>query len=202
MMNKKTIIAFCGHAQSGKDTAARILIEKHNFTRIAFADPLREMLYALNPMVFEQTRKQSEGEIDYVFGRVAGIVDQIGWEGAKKIAEVRELLQRLGTDAGRNVLGQNIWIETAMKKAKALDTNVVFTDVRFQNEVDAVRAAGGTVIRIEREGTGPVNEHVSDKGISDLKVDAVIRNNWDKEDLAFYVESYYRILLAGGTLCV
>ena len=45
------IIGLSGYAQSGKDTVAKVLIEEYGFTRIAFADKIREFLYDLNPQV-------------------------------------------------------------------------------------------------------------------------------------------------------
>ena len=44
------IIGLTGYAQSGKDTVAKILVENYGFTRIAFADKIREFLYETNPM--------------------------------------------------------------------------------------------------------------------------------------------------------
>jgi hypothetical protein len=44
------LVAFSGYARSGKDTAADALLPL-GFQRVAFADKLRECLYALNPTV-------------------------------------------------------------------------------------------------------------------------------------------------------
>src|SRR4051794_16838163 len=83
------LVGLTGYARSGKDTAAQVLINK-GFNRVAFADPMKNMLYALNPIVVECSEL-----------RLREIVDRDGWEGAKRLSEVRELLQRVGTDAGR-----------------------------------------------------------------------------------------------------
>ena len=45
------IIGLAGYAQSGKDTVAKFLVENHGFERVAFADPIRDLLYELNPIV-------------------------------------------------------------------------------------------------------------------------------------------------------
>jgi hypothetical protein len=165
------IIGLAGYAQSGKDTMGRILVEEHGFTRIAFADTLRDMLYAMNPLV-EWENKNGE----YGVWFVQDIVDTFGWEFAKKsVAErstsgVRHLLQRLGTEAGRDILGQNIWVDTAMKKAAEVKNGrVVFTDVRFPNEADAITEAGGTLWRMQRAGQSAVNTHVSERALDDYE---------------------------------
>ena len=45
------IIGLSGFARSGKDEAAKVLVEEFGFKRVGFADKLREVLYALNPLV-------------------------------------------------------------------------------------------------------------------------------------------------------
>ena len=44
------IIGLAGYAGAGKDTVGNILIEKHNFRRIAFADKIRSFIYDINPI--------------------------------------------------------------------------------------------------------------------------------------------------------
>jgi dephospho-CoA kinase len=39
------IIGLTGYAQSGKDTVANILVENYGYQRVAFADPIRALLY-------------------------------------------------------------------------------------------------------------------------------------------------------------
>jgi dephospho-CoA kinase len=45
------IIGLSGYSRSGKDEVAKILVEDYGFTRIAFADKIRELLYEMNPIV-------------------------------------------------------------------------------------------------------------------------------------------------------
>ena len=89
------IIGLAGYAGAGKDTVGNILIEKHGFRRVAFADKIRSLVYDINPQVGGLTLKD--------------IVDKDGWDVAKAIPEVRRLLQDTGI-AGRNLLGEDIWI--------------------------------------------------------------------------------------------
>jgi hypothetical protein len=178
------LIGLTGYAQSGKDTAAKILIE-NGYTRVAFADALRNMLYALNPIVIPGTSGMRVDRLQY-------LVDKRGWEVAKRQPEVRQLLQRLGTEAGRKVLGENIWIETALRGYTSHSAPVVITDVRFDNEAQAVVNAGGHVIKIERPGYARVNSHVSDAGIDPALLSATIVNDGTVKDLHSNIIAFVR----------
>lgn len=181
------IVGLNGYAQSGKDTAAEALV-KAGYDRLAFADRMREALYALNPIVaavpdaglVEHARenmgvKLAPGVgIEYL--RLADAVDAVGWDEAKQLGEIRALLQRFGTEAGRDIHGRDCWVDLVMDQMMP-GVDYVVTDARFANEVEAIHRAGGIVIRILREGTGPVNDHVSDTGALDLHVDHTVLNN-------------------------
>jgi hypothetical protein len=83
------------------------------------------------------------------------------WEVLKEdCPEIRGLLQRMGTEVGRQMFGEQVWINKAMEIAERED-NVVFSDVRFHNEADAILRAGGRLWRVTRPGVGPVNSHAS-----------------------------------------
>lgn len=197
MNNNTLVIGLTGFASAGKDEAAKALVARLGFTRIAFADPLREMLYALNPVVvfeggYYGTTLFPGGGMDFWANsgdRVQDLVNAYGWEDAKKVPEVRTLLQRLGTEAGRNILGDNIWVETALKEAARFPA-VVFTDVRFPNEARAVRRLGGKVIRVVRPGVSAVNNHISDAGQAEIEVDYVLHNDGTVEDLHDVIVGY------------
>lgn len=175
------VIGLLGFAQSGKDTAAGFLAE-FGFKRLAFADILRDSVYALNPIV----PMPLEGAPDH-WARVQDIVDWKGWDVAKvEYPEIRALLQRMGTEVGRSLYGENFWVERVTNQIRKAfeptpgvhprDKRFVITDVRFQNEADAIRELGGKVYKIQRPGTGAVNSHVSDAGQDSILVDAIIPN--------------------------
>lgn len=166
------IIALSGYARAGKDEAAAVLVEEFGFIRVAFADKLREMLYALNPYVKGEYELDvsEEGLEDFdkmniVDHRtVQEVIDYYGWDGYKDSpfsVDLRRLLQRLGTEAGRQTLWDSIWIDAALTGLPE-DAKVVVSDARFFNEFDAVRQRGGYVWRIDRDGVGPANDHKSE----------------------------------------
>lgn len=179
------IIGLSGYARSGKDEAAKVLVEKYGFERIAFADKLRDFLYALNPKV---GRKWLFREV-----RLRDVIDEYGWDGykeSKHVSEIRPLLQRLGTEAGRNVLWDSIWIDAAFH---GLDPagNYVVTDCRFPNEAEAVRERGGSVVRITRSGVGPANGHASETSLDDYEFDYRIDNSGTLEEYHTAISKFY-----------
>ena len=163
------VIALTGFARSGKDTVAGIL-SRYGYIRLAVADPLREWLYGLNPVV-------SSDSYGRVF-RVRDVVDDVGWDEAKSTFEVRALLQRIG-EFGRELLGEDIWIETLHAKMDPHEKYVI-TDARFKNEVKYLKKRVGAVaVHVHRPGIGPVNGHISDMGVPLNLLDGVITNDRD-----------------------
>lgn len=131
------VVGIAGHAQHGKDTAAAVLIQEAGYTRIGLADAVRELVLAVDPLLY--------GGI-----RLAVLVRQAGWEEAKKVPEVRRLLQAAGTEGVRQVIGEDAWIRALKRKIDAAEGPVVVPDVRFANEADALRNWGGLLIRVRR----------------------------------------------------
>lgn len=194
-----TVIGLTGYAQSGKDTAASFLVER-GFKRLAFADILRQSVYNLNPIVVSDYGDgMAEGDRHL---RVQKLVDLIGWDRAKvEYPEIRNLLQRMGTEVGRDLYGESFWVDRVLaqmeRKGKEEQTaaghwtvgyphvvgDYVITDVRFPNEAKAVRGVSGLLYRVVRPGTGAVNNHVSDTGIAGLRVDGEIENDGSLERL-------------------
>jgi dephospho-CoA kinase len=167
-------IGLHGFAGAGKDTVAEIL-EKYGYTRVAFGDKLREALYVLNPVIL------FDGDGNEL--RLRDIVDDIGWDDAKrKYEEIRRMLQVLGTEVGREMIDQNVWVNSVFKSLEE-DKKYVFTDVRFINEHQAIDSRLGLLVKIDRPGVGPVNDHKSDKGLPDQWFDAAIVNDGTIEDL-------------------
>ena len=98
------------------------------------------------------------------------------------LMSVRELLQKIGTDALRDNLHQDVWVNALMVDYN--DTlNWVITDTRFPNEAEAIKKAGGIIIRIERPGVKPVNPHPSETSLENWKFDHVINNDGSLSDL-------------------
>lgn len=169
------IIGLSGYAQSGKDTIAKHLVENYGYNRVAFADLLRQALYNLDPVITDLP------ELPGV--HLASTVDHLGWELTKQSSpQVRRMLQRMGTEVGRNMFGSDFWVEQAFKNVYS-GSKTVFTDVRFPNEYHKVKSYFGKVFRVEKPGIEAVNAHISEMALDNFDFDGVILNNGSIEEL-------------------
>jgi hypothetical protein len=117
---------------------------------------------------------------------IKDVIDMYGWDGYKDTKfgpEIRRILQRMGTEVGRNILGENIWVDAVLD---TLDDQgrYVFTDCRFKNEASAVVELGGQVWRVDRPGVEPANDHISEIGLDNWPFDARFNNAGSIQDLA------------------
>ncbi len=176
-MATRTVVGVRGYAGSGKDSVAQVLVSRHGFERAAFADALKKLAYKADPIVSPDGR------------RLSGVIDEIGWDRAKtESPEVRKTLQRLGT-AARDVLGEDVWVDALFRRHRGARCLVV-PDVRLPNEMEAMRARGGRVVRVVRPGVGPVNGHISETALDGTEPDAVIENDGSLADLACKVDKF------------
>lgn len=184
------LIGLSGFAQAGKDTAAGVLLER-GWTRVAFADAIRDFALALDPIVPDVDPEDPSGCV-YSHARLSEYVDALGWDLAKQAPEVRRTLQRLGCEAGHGVLGDRVWIDAAMAKVSAAGADVVVTDVRFVNEAEAIWRAGGVMLRVERPGTVSVNAHASEHALEGFLFDEVLVNDGTPGELGVKVLAVVR----------
>lgn len=182
-----TWIGLTGRAQSGKTTAASYLETKHRFKPMAFADPLRDMALDIDPLVAVEKRWKSPPcawvpELIHY----STALERYGYEGAKeRYPEFRRFLQRLGTEGLRRHDRESYWVDRAVDRAYALgQRRVVFHDVRFPNEAEAVQEAGGIIVRIERKGIEAADaSHASEALVDTLPVDWTVENDGSLEEL-------------------
>lgn len=145
MIDKK-IIAISGFIGSGKDTAAQFLIDHHGFTKLSFADTLKDAvscIFGWERHLLEGTTIESREwreQIDQWWSSKLGIPN----------FTPRFALQHLGTNVLRDQFNDNIWILSLEKKIVALDKSVVISDCRFPNEAEALKSMGGKIIGIRR----------------------------------------------------
>lgn len=165
------IIGLSGYAQSGKDTCADYISSEYDFVKVSFATALRDCIWVLNP---------------YVGGsglRYQDALQTFGYESAKhKFPEIRRLLQCMGTEVGRNILGPEVWVNALMRNL-TVGYDYVISDVRFPNEYNAIKKTGGVIVRVSRTGVMPVNDHDSETALDEYKFDADLYNMLSKEYL-------------------
>lgn len=179
-----TLIGITGFARSGKDSVAGFLRPKYE--RIAFADKLKAIALTIDPLVQVSCEAPRLADISVCcdIQRVSWLLGHGADEGwLKEHTNYRVFLQDLG-NAVRETLGKSTWIDAALRDRDTAKRYVI-TDVRYANEADAVRAAGGEIWRIERPDTGPANDHVSELEMVTYPVDHVIVNDLDTPALRF-----------------
>lgn len=163
------LIGINGFKGAGKDTVGAYLVEKYDFQRLAFATKLKEAVGALLDISVE--------DVDYYKSRNS-------WVGVEEgmMMGFRPFLQRFGTEMGREVFGENFWIEQVIPP----DANsywhkgrkIAVTDVRFDNEIRAIRRVAGHIIRVERPGYEP-DDHLSEQYPNEELIDYAINNHQD-----------------------
>jgi dephospho-CoA kinase len=163
------IIGIIGNKQVGKDTFADILCKHYNYKKYSFADPLKRTCKEL----FDLTDEQLTNPI------LKETVDK-RWNKTP-----RQILQFIGTDIIRKYVAKDFWITRFENWLLKENSNkIVIPDIRFSNELEAVKNKNAIIIKIER-----INNNLSDNHISELELnsyngyDIYINNNFDtKED--------------------
>lgn len=178
------IIGISGKAGSGKDTAAKMLevlyanpdISYEDFANkryknfadiliVHFADALKETAQVLFRLGEWETNTQEGKKIT------------INWIGKT----VRELLQGIGQGL-RDAIDFDLWVKILFANTKGW-SNYIIADVRYPNEVKAIKERNGILLRIDRKGAGAGN-HSSEIALDDYKEwDVHIENNGSIEDL-------------------
>jgi len=182
------IIALSGYAQSGKDACANFIREiDPDFEIKKFSHKLKVVASILTGIPVDKFEDQ-----DF---KKTTMGDEWTYVGIP--LTVRDFLQRLGTDAVRNNLHHNAWVNALMsgyrkEKWSGWIDNIrfdypaskwVITDCRFPNEAKAVKERGGIIVRVDRSGVNPVNAHPSETALDSWKFDHIIVNNGTLEDL-------------------
>jgi len=171
------LIGLAGAAGAGKGSVAHRLVFHHGFAEIAFADPLYAAVAAIIGWPVEELKDRTLKE------------QPIDWVGKSP----RELLQLLGTEFGRKMVKESIWVDRAMRRVSG---KAVITDVRFDNEAEAIKARGGLVWQIVRNApsclSGAAATHESEGGVSSRLIDRVVPNYGTLDDLAGVVDTAVR----------
>lgn len=169
------IIGLTGAAGAGKNTVADILF-RHGFTNFGFADPVYRAVASILGVSQDSLRDRAAKE------------QPIDWLGKSP----REMLQTLGTEWGRNTIRDDIWIQIAMRQVEKViayqkgQGGVILTDVRFENEAAAIKAAGGTIWKVVRDAAclaADAAKHSSEAGVPDRLIDEVVENSGSVADL-------------------
>ena len=140
------IVGLVGFIGAGKGTVADLLVERHNFFKESFANSLKDAC----SIIFGWDRAMLEG----VTPESRAWREQSDEWWSKKLGREfspRLALQLMGTEAGRDVFHKDIWVHTVMRRCEQAPwNNYVIADVRFPNEINAIKDSGGKIIRVRR----------------------------------------------------
>ena len=177
------VIGLCGFAGAGKSTVASALVATGEFVEVAIALPLKELCVDLVQLFWPSVDVSMECMLD-------GVLKETPFEPAVQFGTVsanttpRQVLQVIGTDVIRKHLGDDTWIRLALQKIKealGAGKRVVVSDVRFPDEVRALREALGPafmLVQVQRpQGCTSVPVHASEAHANTLCHDIVLLND-------------------------
>jgi hypothetical protein len=219
------VIGISGRLGSGKDTVGK-LIQYMTAEDVAAGclGRIREGLSIDGYHNSDFENKKFAGKLKLVGSILSGVpVEMFEDQEFKKLnmspewgMTYREFLQKLGTEAMRDGLHKNVWVNALFADYKELSVlrdaqgikifdeegnhqfnypNWLITDMRFPNEMDAVKDKGGVTIRVNRpvhslsQENNAVQLHPSETALDNAEFDYVIENSGSFDDLMVKVEA-------------
>jgi hypothetical protein len=181
------IIGLCGRKGCGKSSVADSMERVSGFKSYNFASPIRKALGAMGiPEDMLNDPKLKERPTNYVFGNKTP----------------RQLMQLLGTEFGRDLVSKSIWVDHLVERIrKSGAKNIVIDDVRFDNEVEALKLEGAYIVEVRRDDSFYKRDdvHISEHGVSDDLIDTAFDNiSCYQTDLDRSVESLVNSLAVRG----
>lgn len=173
--SKPVLIGVTGRARSGKDTLGAYLETFYQFERYAFAWPLKHGIRSM----FGLDSRHTDGELKETPLEILGG------------RSPRQVMQTLGTEWGRTHVAPDIWVDLGVAKwleNRDAGRSLVITDVRFENEAQAIRGEGGVVIHVTRKAADAVTPHASEKGVQVEGMDITLANDGELADFYEAIE--------------
>lgn len=160
----------------------------------SFADILKEVCITLLGLTDEQcygSNEQKNTPSKLLWENMPGLptgkkafdkIRELGFElkdtwSPSEPMTAREVMQYVGTEVFRKMFS-NVWVEATIKRIIADAPGIaIITDCRFPNEIEGIKNAGGSVIRLTRAPFAGGDEHYSEIALDDwTEYDAVIDN--------------------------
>jgi hypothetical protein len=171
MTTDPILIGLIGRAGAGKSTAADYLVSRYGFVSVAFADSLKHLL----------AEHLVNRGLDYAHLYEPNLKEQpivrIGHSAREMMQRVGDCMRAMDPDYWVHALADTLGMRGNRRSHWApLHDRIVVPDVRYPNEADWVRAAGGTLMRIQRDSLAPVREHSSEQHADTLPAHHVLNN--------------------------
>lgn len=179
------IIGLCGKAGSGKTTFAYVAVKEFGFTKLSFADGLKqevkEFLESYEIPFRDENLWGTQEDKDEVIPEFGDSVYLL--PGLRRFYEphrgitFRHLLQFWGTDFRRKYFGEDYWTKKLLSQLTD-GKDYIIDDVRFPNEADALRERDGLILRIVRIPEAIISgaDHVSESAMNKYAVYENVRN--------------------------
>jgi len=151
------LVYLIGNKESGKTTHANWLVETHGFTRVSFADPIREI--AAEILATYDPSLDATDFLEKIFkepGYSAHKNATIEVSGLRMCGS-RKLLQSIGEGACKHI-GTKVWVKALTEKifrlrAKEQNVKIVVDDARKPFETFELGMLGGTGIFLDKPGS-------------------------------------------------
>jgi len=155
-----------GKKQSGKSTTSAMIKELSliSFQEEMFSRKLKEMACKLLDCSMEDLESEEFKEVE----AFAGVT-------------VRQVLQKLGTDFGRDLIGKDIWVDAVLNNY-VYGENLIISDVRFINELNLLNNVPGFSIYVMNSSSS-TDPHKSENSLTKDNFDYVISNTGTLKEL-------------------
>ena len=191
-----TVIGIGGKLRSGKDTVADRLVEDHGFVKTSMGEVLLSHMLAVDPWIKVRITEAYRLGLDasVQVRRASQLVAILGYTEAKTIADFRDYMQKDGTEGGRDLLGEDVWVNLMARQINEHlleGRSVVVTGVRFPNELAMVRSFAGRAWWVERPDLAETSAatHASERGVDPIDFDTYISNGGTLDDLYEMVDT-------------
>ena len=191
---KTRIIGFCGKKGSGKNFVAGLLarmakeqgktVECH-----AYADPFKKFCHEIlgiseGLLWGDDNAKNIATEYKWINMPARMFVGPIAVrrlsaiKSGQEFLTVRDVLQIVGTELGRDVWGVDVWVKSMERlMLKSTADYFLVTDVRFPNEVDVLHRNGGKLWLVKGRGVVSGDAHATENSIDGCTPDLIIDNS-------------------------
>lgn len=197
------VIALTGRAGSGKDTAAGILqfLTCEGVTRKPF--DLEEFVpfYTKQPFHFNEGNGTFHVfKFAWPVYKMVGILlhrnpdDLMRDKSFKNTVQKwgltgRQLLQKVGTECFRDVIGSDVWCDVMEPNLQQDIPGAIISDLRFVNEAEFLKTKhDAVIIKLVGRNNGTSTDHPSEAQIDSIKHTYTVANDGNYKDLAMQLE--------------